>query len=140
MSIISKMSFDTMTNLDTAILALKAKRAGAKGRAPVYLGLPDGLREPCQKAIMSTGANTAYLLKNAIPAYLEDGIDSAALRAWDKQEGVGNPIVTSIPFEMLEQCTEISKREGVSLVAVLRAALGHMFGVMPEVSEIYEGT
>lgn len=128
-----------MTNLDNAILALKEKRAGTKGRSPVYLGLPDVLREPCQKAIISTGTNTAYLLKNAIPAYLDEGIDAEALRTWDKQEGVGNPIVTSIPFEMLEQCTEISKREGVSLVAVLRAALGHMFGVIPKVYGIHEG-
>jgi len=127
-----------MTNLDNAILALKAKRAGAKGRAQVYLGLPDSLRGPCQKAIMSTGTNAAYLLKNAIPAYLEDGIDAGALRAWDKQEGIGNPIVTSIPSEMLEQCTEISTRDGVTLVAVLRAALGHMFGVAPAAVEMQE--
>lgn len=131
MSIIYKMPKSNMTNLDNAILALKEKRAGAKGRSPVYLGLPDALRTPCQKAIISTGTNTAYLLKSAIPAYLDDGIDPAVLQLWDKQEGVGNPIVTSIPFEMHERCSAISRREGVSLVAVLRAALGYMFGVIP---------
>jgi len=127
-----------MANLDIAILALRAKRADAKGRASVYLGLPDTLRTSCQKAIIGTGSNMAYLLKNAIPAYLEDGIDAEVLRAWDKQKGVGNPIVTSIPYEMLVKCTEIQKREGVTLVAVLRAALGHMFGVAPAVMEMQE--
>ena len=127
-----------MTNLDAAILALKVKRADAKGRTSVYLGLPDTLRAPCQKAVLGTGSNYAYLLKNAIPAYLEDGIDAEVLRAWDKQKGMGNPIVTSIPAEMLAQCAEIQKREGVTLVAVLRAALGHMFGVAPAAVEMQE--
>ncbi len=129
-----------MTQLDNAILELKAKREKLKGRAQVYLGLPENLRAPCQEAILRTGANTAYLLKNAIPAYLDDGIDVNTLQAWDKQDGVGNPIVTSIPSEMLTQCAEVSKREDVTLVAVLRAALGHLFGVSPDATELQEDT
>ena len=122
-----------MENENTVAHRLAAKKAKDKGRVNVYLGLPKSLNAPFKKAIAQSGVNAAFLLKDAIPTYLDDGVDSAALKKWNLGgESSRSDIYTSIPYELHDRCVELSTREGVSLAAIFRAALAHVFDVKPE--------
>jgi hypothetical protein len=114
-------------------LRLAAKKENDKGRVNVYLGLPKSLGAPLKMAIAQSGVNAAFILRDAIPTYLEGGIDSETLKDWDLLgEAPRSDIYTSIPHDLHDKCVEISTREGVSLAAVFRAALAHVFEVEPQ--------
>lgn len=73
----------------------------------------------------------AFILRQAIPAYLDSGIDAGVLREWDQVQANISSVQTSVSIEMHKACSEIAEREGVKLVAVYRAALAQMFEMQP---------
>ena len=121
-----------MTNINNAIGTLINNKPARTFRVPAYISLPSDVLKTYKNASAKAGVDMAYVLRQAIPAYAESGIDSGVLREWDEAQPDKSSIVTSIPVEMHQVCVEIADREGVNLVAVYRAALAQMFGISPK--------
>ena len=112
---------------------LSQKKANNKGRVNIYLGLPNSLNAPCKRVMLQSGVGMADILRDAIPSYLEGGVDSSVLKAWELQDAPQrSDVYTSIPHELHEKCVEVSTRDGVPLAAVFRAALAYVFEIEPD--------
>ncbi len=120
-----------MEKLDHVVNGLIKNKPAPSGRVPAYVSLPGELFNDYKKASAKAGVDMAFILKQAVPAYLDSGIDADILQEWDSAQAEKSSIVTSIPIEMHRRCIEIAEREGVKLVAIYRAALGQMFGIAP---------
>lgn len=127
MSLLSK----DMAKLDDVVNGLIKNKPSPNGRVPAYVSLPGELFDNYKKASAKAGVDMAFILKQAVPIYLDSGIDAAVLREWNAEQEEKSSIVTSIPTEMHRRCAEIAEQEGVALVAVFRAALGQMFEISP---------
>ena len=120
-----------MSNFNGIVNNLISKKPAPTYRIPAYISLPGNLLNYYKMASRKAGVDMAFVLRQAIPAYLESGVDTGILREWDEAQADKSSIQTSVSIEMHKACSEIAEREGVKLVAVYRAALAQLFEIQP---------
>lgn len=120
-----------MKDFNGVVTRLISQKPSPTYRIPAYISMPSSLLDYYKKASRKAGVDMAFILRQAIPAYLDSGIDAGVLREWDQVQANISSVQTSVSIEMHKACSEIAEREGVKLVAVYRAALAQMFEMQP---------